>query len=114
MSEWNTCWTNLAQCRQTKIFFPVPNLAKSKKLVNKNNRRELTDLVQWITGFNRLKRHNYLVASIDDTANKTCRLCELEDETSSHLTSDCEVLWQERVAAFQSNFLKTVPFSFTG
>ena len=57
------------------------------------------------SGFNRLKRHNYIVTSMDDTEVKTCRLCELDDETSSHRTTDCEVLWQERVDAFQFMFL---------
>ena len=104
LSKWAREWGNLTTCRQTKIFFPAPDPKKSKQII-KLNRYDLTKMVQWITGFNRLKRHNYLVTNMDNTEVKTCRLCELDDETSSHLTTDCEVLWQERIKSFQSAFL---------
>jgi ribonuclease HI len=105
-AKWKEEWSKLKSCRQTKIWFPEPNLRKSKELM-KQNRVKLSVLVRMLSGHNHLRKHNYLTTGPDDTAGKACRFCKLEDETSSHLITDCDVLWPERADAFKAFFLNT-------
>jgi hypothetical protein len=57
-----------------------------------------------LTGHNFLNRHQGLV---DKTTPKGCTFCEYEyeEETASHLITDCEKLWKERGECFKSYFL---------
>ena len=94
-------WYRYPKCRQTKIFFPEPNKGKSEQIM-KLDRVMLSTMVQWLTGFTFLNRHEFIVGKLDFNE---CRYCFLEEETSSHLITDCEVLWQERVDSFRQFFL---------
>ena len=100
-AKWNNKWKRLNQCRQTKIFFPEVNPGKSKKLLALD-RGLFSTCVQWLTGHTFLNRHEYVIGNIDFNE---CRYCFLEEETSSHLITDCEVLWRERADCFQAYFL---------
>jgi ribonuclease HI len=103
MKNWNERWNNLDTCRQTKIFFPHVDLTKSKKII-KEDKSTVSTLVQVLTGHNFLNRHEGL---IDRETQKTCTFCGYDDqeETASHLVTDCEVLWRERGDCFKSYFL---------
>ena len=101
MHLWNTRWKRLNSCRQTKIFFPELSASKSDQLL-KNSRGMYSTLVQWLTGHTFLNRHEFIVGNLDFNE---CRFCGLEPETSSHLITDCEVLWPERVDCFKDYFL---------
>jgi ribonuclease HI len=91
--KWNTYWQNLNQCRQTKMFFPSIN-SKGRKLYYQS-KRIFSMAVRWITGHNYLKRHNWLLRE-EGTLDNLCRLCELAEETSSHLAAECPALWRLR------------------
>ena len=58
--------------------------------------------VQWLTGHCYLNVYDYKLGRTD---TKMCRFCELDEESSSHLITDCEVFWQERVESFKAYFL---------
>ena len=91
--KWTRYWERLNECRQTKIFFPKPNPGFSKKLL-KLDRHTLSTCLQWLTGHTFLNRHEFVVGNLDFNE---CRFCMLEEETSSHLVTNCEVFWQERL-----------------
>ena len=81
--DWNSKWTENAAYRQTKLFYPVINPKKSKEVL-KQNRKELSKYVRFITGHNFLNRHNLLVNPALDTS-KLCRNCGEEEETGDHI-----------------------------
>ena len=50
-TKWSKVWKSYEQARQTKIWFPKPNLKKSQQLLNMS-RNTLGKLVQFLTGHN--------------------------------------------------------------
>ena len=90
--QWCQQWHNLNQCRQTKIFFPTPNAAKSKELMTLQ-RRELGLAIQFLTGHCFLMRHQRI---IDGETSPSCRLCSEEEETPEHLFFNCPWVIEER------------------
>ena len=87
-------------------LLPRTRQGKSKKLLELG-REQLSTAVQWLTGHCFLNRHEQIMGNLDFNE---CRYCFLEEETSSHLITDCEVFWQERMNCFQHPFLdKDVP-----
>ena len=94
--KWARRWKAYPKCRQTKIFFSEPDKGKSKKLLE-INREDLSTMVQWLTGHCFLNRHEKIVGNLDFNE---CRFCFLEEETSSHIITDCEVFWHERMQCF--------------
>ena len=63
-------------------------------------------MTQFITGFNRLNRHESLV---NPDVLSTCRLCEEDEETSWHLAADCPALLFKRRECFKENILDDPP-----
>jgi len=72
-------------CRQTKLWFPTPNLKKSKTILMKT-REELGLLTRWLTGHCYLARHQSLIFP---EVNPKCSLCSQYDETPWHLLREC-------------------------
>ena len=99
---WTKWWSKYKKCRQTKIWFPEPDINKSKKSI-KYNRATFSTMVRWVTGHNFLKRHNAIVEPEPHDPN--CRYCGLEPETSSHIITECEVLCHHRSEIFNTHFL---------
>ena len=85
-TKWCKAWKSYEQARQTKIWFPKPNLKKSQQLLNMS-RKTLGKLVQFLTGHNKLKRHKNLQDGINDPYS--CRLCLEEEESSFHVIAEC-------------------------
>ena len=100
LRKWNKRWSNLDQCMQTKQWFPTIDRKKSKKLLNLG-RIELGNIVQLLTGHNRLRYHESKMSDVDPT----CRLCLEDMETTWHIFTDCPALWRERKDIFQVPFL---------
>lgn len=88
MLLWRKEWQNLDTCRQTKIFFPEPNLVISKYLLSMN-RTKLCVIIQFYTGHACLKYHLYKMGLVEDPM---CRLCIEDEETASHVALDCPAL----------------------
>ena len=98
LKAWNNRWKNYPHCRQTKIWFPKIDLAKSKLLI-RSNRTNLGLAIAMITGHNRLKRHEAIVSR--DEIDSLCRMCGEEDESSFHIIGECPALWKIRADIFQ-------------
>ena len=106
---WDEQWQRLPTCRQTKQWFPHVSPRHSFDLL-RSTRRELSELVQLITGHNFLKRHQALIDKTDD--NK-CRLCdEGSEETSFHVMAECPVLAVIRLQIFGAPTLE-LPLSWS-
>ncbi len=86
------------QARQTKIGFPKPNLKKSTKLL-RLTRNNLSKLVQFLTGHNKLKRHKNLQNGVNDP--HPCRLCLEEEESSFHVIAECPATQSVRTRVFE-------------
>ena len=85
-TKWLKVWKSYDQARQTKIWFPEPNFKKSLKLLQMK-RNNLSRLVQFFTGHNKLKRHKNLQNGVNDP--HSCRLCFEEEESSFHVIAEC-------------------------
>ena len=96
--EWSKAWEENPTCRMTKIFYPKPNRAKAKQLLNLS-RKKSRRLIEAITGQNNL---HYVQNKIKKT-EYLCRLCEEEEETFDHFVNECPCLRQSRQDFFGLN-----------
>ena len=103
--SWDERWTNLNEARQTKIWWPCTNRMRSKRIFMLN-RQDLGLSVQMIAGHNFLRRHEGL---INPGADKSCRFCEEEEETSWHLIGECPSFWRKRWESFGAVDLEFPP-----
>lgn len=107
-SIWNKRWKSEQRFRQTKLW--IPEIDKESKSRSKDMlampREVLGKCLQFITGFNRFRRHESLT---DPNVDPTCRFCEEEEEEAWHLVSECPALWQQRRDVFKTY----APFSTT-
>ena len=88
-SRWNSVKSSY---RQTKIWYSKYNKKAAKFFLNLS-RHELGLVVQFLTGHNRLNRHQALMyPNIDEN----CRKCKEKPETSWHLIADCPYFMNER------------------
>ena len=85
--KWREKWSALKKCRQTKIFYPMPDRSKFRQ-VKHFSRNELKLYIQAITGQNNL---NYLNSIIVKDYTSLCRFCEEEDETFVHIVVEDSV-----------------------
>ena len=105
---WEERWKQRSDCRQTKLWFPSVNAdsrAKSKSLLSLP-RESLSTAIQFITGFNRLYKHQKVCDRTEDI-DSTCRLCLEEDESAWHVVAECPAVCQFRTSAFGAPFLTT-------
>ena len=105
---WSRRWEIHPACRQTKLWMPKPNKNTSFQMLQAN-RKEISLMVQIITGHNFLRRHSALM---DPSISPECRLCMEEEETSFHVIAECPALVQARLLIFGVPLLKK-PFSWS-
>ena len=105
--KWNRKWIGSPEYNQTKIFFPTLSPMKSLSLL-RLDRDSFGQATRWLTGHCFLNRHNSLLDPIK-YSNPTCRLCEMADETPSHIICDCEALGHLRHYHFLEFLLKSPP-----
>ena len=97
-SKWSKAWKFYDQARQTKIWFPKPDLKKSIQLL-RLGRNSLSRIAQFLTGHNKLKRHKNIQSGIDDP--HSCRLCLEEEESSFHVIAECPATQSIRTRVFE-------------
>jgi len=85
LTTWTNYWRDRPDCRQTKLWFPKPDLKKSKQIMTKS-RSDVGLIIRWITGHCYLARHQSLIFP---NLNPTCNLCEQGEETPWHLLTEC-------------------------
>jgi ribonuclease HI len=107
---WNLQWTTSPHYRQTKIFFPEVDIAKSNHLL-RLNREHFGRAIRWLTGHCFLNRHNNLLYPLE-TSDPLCRLCNMDKETSSHIICLCEALSYVRYHHFQEFLLPLAPIPY--
>ena len=106
MKKWSKAWQSYSEARQTKIWFPRPNPKKSLLLL-KMDRNNLSRMVQFITGHNKLKRHKNIQDGILDP--HSCRLCLEEEESSFHVIAECPAMQIHRTEVFKQPIPKNLP-----
>ena len=94
--KWTRIWQQREDCRQTRQWFPEVNLQASRTIA-KMDRRELSTVVQVITGHNFMNRHSFLLG---DTDEEECRLCLEDEESTFHVIAECPALWATRQQVF--------------
>ena len=107
LKTWNQQWKHCQHDRQTKIVFPAIKPNQSNHLI-KQPRDTFGRAVRWLTGHCFLNRHNN---SLNPTEfpNPNCRLCNWDQETSSHIICECEALGLIRHFHFQELLLPLAP-----
>ncbi len=96
MVEWTKIWKNLDQARQTKKWFPEPDLGMSSKLFTLD-RYAFGQMVQVITGHNYL---NYHQNNLGRVSSPLCRYCQEANEESWHIIKECPAFALSRGEAF--------------
>ena len=104
--KWSKAWKSYDQARQTKIWFPKPDCKKSTQLLTMQ-RNNLSRLVQFLTGHNKLKRHKNLQNGVNDP--HSCRLCLEEEESSFHVIAECPATQAARSGVFKLPTPTTLP-----
>ena len=105
LRKWSQSWEERTDCRQTKMWFSKNSKKVSNFFVGLS-RQELGLVTQFLTGHNRLNRHESLVNSEVDPM---CRFCQEDLESSWHLVADCPCLLGKRLEIFQVAFLDENP-----
>ena len=104
--KWNQRWkSNPEDFKATKIFFPELNKKRADSLM-KLDRYTLSNMIQIISGHNRL---NYFEWKLDPMNNATCRFCQWEDETAWHLIGMCPAFWRARLDIFEVTHMEESP-----
>ena len=95
---WNQRWKNGKDARQTRLFLPGIDKAKSRD-IRKLSRENLSRVTRAITGHDFRRRHESLV-----TGNNLglCRFCEQSEESSEHIVNHCPRLAWKRMAIFKT------------
>ena len=110
MKQWSMRWQQRTDCRQTKLWFPkldAESRAKSKTLVALS-RENISLAIQFITGFNRLNKHQNTCNPMEVT-DPECRYCMEDDESAWHVLAECPALGPNRIDVFDVPFLQHVP-----
>ena len=94
LQEWNSHWTAMGPCRQTRLFFPTISPRRTKQLLALD-RNELGLAIQFLTGHCFMNRHQSL---IDGYTNPNCRLCasdglERDIEPKFYEESPEHIMW---------------------
>ena len=102
---WNEEWWLYKDADQTKEWFPALNKRISFELI-RLPRAELGNMVQLLTGHNRLKYHQ---SKIDPSKDPKCSKCKVGKETTRHLMGDCPMIQNWRHEIFGYHFLEKYP-----
>ena len=86
--KWIREWlSNPKYCRQTKQWMRVPDAEKISQLL-KLSKRQLSLVIQLLTGFNNMNNHTARISQ-SATTDASCRLCGHGVEDAWHLATEC-------------------------
>ena len=86
--KWIREWlSNPKYCRQTKQWMRVPDAEKISQLL-KLTKRQLSLVIQLLTGFNNMNNHTARISQ-SATTDASCRLCGHGVEDAWHLATEC-------------------------
>ena len=95
------------RCRQTKLWFPTVDKARSKKILA-CNRQQWGKLNQFMSGHNHLGRHCNIV---DPDYNPICQLCDFDYvQDTQHVIAECPYFLGLRSNLFYWPYLRP-PFN---
>ncbi len=89
ISKWTERWQSTDEYRQTKVWYPSPDLPKSDQLL-KLARTTVGRTVRFLTGFAFLLRQSAIVEQSRNPPLRdvSCRHCGEDDETPIHIICD--------------------------
>ena len=91
---WQNSWDDVAGHRQTKLF--IGTVTKEiHPIIIQLPRRQLSQVVGWITGHATLNRHLQIMGLSNDN---WCRACKRAPETPHHIIFDCVRFEETRYA----------------
>ena len=107
--RWQSRWSRLTTCRQTKVWLPrirrdiIP-------FIRRLSRRDLGQLVHFITGHNYLLRHR---SKLGLGGSQKCRLCGVGNEDAIHLWVECSATrnWGRGGGFYQKSLCPVYPSS---
>jgi hypothetical protein len=90
LAEWNLVWKSASEGRQTKVFWPEPDLKKSEQLM-KLSRPTLGIMSCFGSGFAFMRRQSAIIEQRRNPplGDVSCRRCGEADETPIHIICDC-------------------------
>jgi hypothetical protein len=92
---------NCSKQRQARELISGPDLATWARLLS-FNRTQSRVVIGLLTGHNTSRRRLHIMGQCNDP---TCRKCGTEEETSAHISCECEALASLRHAYLGSFFL---------
>ena len=87
IKERNKHWHQSLGCRHSKLIMPTASQKFTEKLLSLN-RREISTMLQFLTGHGYFKRHLKTMKMITDN-HIECKYCG-EEETAEHIMCHCE------------------------
>jgi len=105
--RWTAEWQARKDCRQSKHFLSGVDKQKAIRILKLCDRPMLSGLVQFITGHNFLKRHEFQVINKSKEIQEgSCRFCTaLRWESIEHIFGECDKFSLRRLEVFGSHQL---------
>ena len=103
--EWNNRWKSEKTCRQTRLMLPQTSSIFTKYLF-RLDRVDASTVIQFVTGHNHLRYHQFKCGLSD---SPMCRLCCLDDETAWHILTVCPAILHSRTQIFLTYEINEVP-----
>ena len=90
--RWDKKWKEGIGYRQSKLWFPTVYHEHRGQFNTGFHRRQLGKIVQFITGFNNMNHHQWVVT--DKKVKDICRACDNDEfeETGWHLAFECDAV----------------------
>lgn len=107
---WQKHWQDLPELRQSKLFLKGPD-PKMWKDLRHMKKKKMSNVVRFITGHTFMRRHQTCLKTgkrgkcADEDPGSKCRLCDIGEESPSHLATSCPRLQWTRNSLFSQSQL---------